>query len=195
MTLDPEWPWTVLIQGHGILASNISNTVRDTTSDTMRSDRKQSTDFWLEQWSLTLEDLNRLSSRSLQLSSNILITVYGMQQYWADTRSIERIYFLSVKVSCGTLNPTVMYFTALWICKGFIAFFHLSVSIKRFHLFEPGLWSTSRVSDYEGIYWKFKNQSVLWQGEVSFDLQLLRSVGQTGCFCFSQRVRIANAAL
>ena len=38
--------------------------------------------------------LNRFSSRSLQLRSNILITVYGMQQHWADTRSTERIYFL-----------------------------------------------------------------------------------------------------
>ena len=37
--------------------------------------------------------LNRPSSRSLQLESNISITVYGMQQHWADTRSIERISF------------------------------------------------------------------------------------------------------
>ena len=35
--------------------------------------------------------LNRPSSRSLKLQSNISITVYGMQQHWADTRSIERI--------------------------------------------------------------------------------------------------------
>ena len=56
MIFDLEWPWTVIIQGHGILASNISNKVRDTTSDTMRSDSKQSTDFWLGQWSLTLDD-------------------------------------------------------------------------------------------------------------------------------------------
>ena len=31
------------------------------------------------------------SSRSLQLQSNISITVYWMQQHWTDTRSIERI--------------------------------------------------------------------------------------------------------
>ena len=35
--------------------------------------------------------LNRSSSGSLQLQSNISITVYGIQQHWADTRSIERI--------------------------------------------------------------------------------------------------------
>ena len=35
--------------------------------------------------------MNLPSSRSLQLQSNISITVYGMQQHWADTRSIERI--------------------------------------------------------------------------------------------------------
>ena len=35
--------------------------------------------------------MNPPSSRSLQLQSNISITVYRMQQHWADTRSIERI--------------------------------------------------------------------------------------------------------
>ena len=34
--------------------------------------------------------LNRPSSRSLKLQSNILITVYGMQQRFADSRFIER---------------------------------------------------------------------------------------------------------
>ena len=38
--------------------------------------------------------LNPRSSRSLQLQSNISITVYGMQQHWADTRSIERIFLV-----------------------------------------------------------------------------------------------------
>ena len=33
--------------------------------------------------------LNLPSSRSLQLQSNILITMYWMQQHWADTRSTE----------------------------------------------------------------------------------------------------------
>ena len=41
--------------------------------------------------------LNCLSSRSLQLQSNISITTYGMQQHSADTRSVERI-------SCSWIN-------------------------------------------------------------------------------------------
>jgi len=35
--------------------------------------------------------LDRPSSKSLQLQSNISITLYVMQQHWADARSIERI--------------------------------------------------------------------------------------------------------
>jgi len=35
VTFDFGWPWTVLDLGHRILASNISNTVRDTMLDTM----------------------------------------------------------------------------------------------------------------------------------------------------------------
>ena len=47
--------------------------------------------FQLGPWSLTWMTLNHPSSRSLQLQSNISITMYEMQQHWADTRSIERI--------------------------------------------------------------------------------------------------------
>ena len=49
------------------------------------------------------------SSRSLQLQSNILITVYGMQQRRADTRSIESIYCeFGPKFQVGRLPSTVL---------------------------------------------------------------------------------------
>ena len=42
-------------------------------------------------------DWDHPSSRSLQLQSDISITVSGMQQHWADRRSIERISCLDQK--------------------------------------------------------------------------------------------------
>jgi len=88
MTVNLEWPWTVH-QGHRILTSNMLNTVRDMTLDTMEVRQETTTGFQLAPWPWIT--LNRLSSRSLQLQSNISITVYGLQQHWADTRSRERI--------------------------------------------------------------------------------------------------------
>jgi len=70
---------------------------------------------WAIDWHYNIRPwmiLNRPSSRSLQLRSNISITVYGMQQHWAVTRSIERISCSTetalMKVLSDSLEPANM---------------------------------------------------------------------------------------
>jgi len=98
MTFDLGWPWTVLHLDHSIFTSNISNMVRDTMLDTLEV-RWETTNAlilvnlcecrhksWLVSWWTVLVQ------GYYNYTSNISITVYGMQQHWADTHSIERIY-------------------------------------------------------------------------------------------------------
>ena len=84
--------------------------------------------------------VNRRSSRSLQLQSNISITVYGMQQHWADTRSIERIscLFLISAVRISMKIPVSSRRGALWQIRQ-----HRSpVPVRRATV----LWATSQCS-------------------------------------------------
>ena len=97
------WNISILQTGSGInphhcsyrkisLISNISKMVRDTMLDS--KEVIIGNHQWAFDWRHYLwpwMTLNRLSSRSLQLQSNMSITVYGMQQRWAETRSIERV--------------------------------------------------------------------------------------------------------
>jgi len=73
------------------LSHKTSWTLYRLQSSQRRSDRKPPMAFDWHHHLWPWMTLNRPSSTSLQLQSSISITVYGMQQHWADTRSIERI--------------------------------------------------------------------------------------------------------
>jgi len=64
--------------------------------------------------------MNRPSSRSLQLQSNILITAYWMQQQWTDTVHVPYNVFLVTNVITNTsLTALVMRFFCGKIIKTF----------------------------------------------------------------------------
>ena len=59
-----------------------------------KSNRKPPMGYRLAPWPLTLNDLDRPSSGSLQLYSNISITVYGIQRTTLGRYTFHRTYFL-----------------------------------------------------------------------------------------------------
>jgi len=81
-------------------------TVTDMTMASMKSNRKPPMGYWVAPWPWMA--LNRPSSRSLELQSNILITLYGMHYnvVWnaLGRYTFHRTYLLFVRYHCTSLS-------------------------------------------------------------------------------------------